>query len=67
MIFADSLFWGNVAEDVILLLIVSTHVPWTCSALLRYKILGFFRSLLVCDLPHREWCLLNYRLFRTLR
>jgi hypothetical protein len=27
MVFADSLFWGDVAEDVILLLIMSTDVP----------------------------------------
>src|SRR5579864_2942825 len=46
MVLAHSLFRGNVAEHVILLLIGSSHVHWTCSALLRYKLLGFFSSLL---------------------
>ena len=47
MIAAHSLLRGDVAEYVTLLLIASSHACWMRSALLRYKLLEFFSSLLV--------------------
>jgi XFP C-terminal domain len=56
MVLAHSLFGGNVAKHMTLLLIGSSHGFWTCSALRRYTIPAFFSSLLVQDvvdrLPH---------------
>src|SRR5580700_10452210 len=46
MILAHSLLRRNVAEDVGLLLIGSSHAHWTRSALLRCNFSDFFRSLL---------------------
>jgi hypothetical protein len=46
MVLAHSLFGGNVAEHVTLLLVASSHAPWTCSAFLGYTLLEFFSSLL---------------------
>ena len=46
MIAAHSLLRGDVAEYVTLLLIASSHACWMRSALLRYKLLEFFSSLL---------------------
>ncbi len=46
MIAAHSLLWGDVTERVTLLLIASSHASWMPSALLRYKLLEFFSSLL---------------------
>jgi len=46
MIPAHSLLGANVAERVTLLLIASSHGSWMRSALLRYKLLEFFSTLL---------------------
>jgi hypothetical protein len=50
MVTAHSLLWGDVAEHVTLLLIVSSHASSTRSALLRYTIPEFFSSLLVAKM-----------------
>jgi hypothetical protein len=46
MILAHSLLGGNVAEHVTLMLIGSSHAPWTRLVLIRYRISEFFSSLL---------------------